>query len=130
MERNITFIKKWIKALRSGAYTQGQLELIRNSYANPDMHHFCCLGVACNILPKSLKAQWDDYGNICVPSTDGKKVLKKCDILPKPIRDFIGLTLKEQSRLIVYNDSLKYTFNTIADKLEYAIKNGKTIPPK
>jgi hypothetical protein len=130
VERNIPFIKKWIKVLRSDTYMQGQRQLIKESFADPDMHDFCCLGVACNILPKKLKAYWDENNAICVPSANGKKVLKDGGILPKPIRDFIGLTPDEQSRLITYNDTLGYTFHTIADKLEYAIKNSKKLPAK
>ena len=37
------FMKKWTKALRSGNYDQGTGTLL-------DDGHFCCLGVACDIV--------------------------------------------------------------------------------
>lgn len=36
------FTDKWVKALRSGEYTQGHFRLCQNG-------KYCCLGVACNI---------------------------------------------------------------------------------
>lgn len=41
--------KKWVKALRSGEYQQGQGQL-------RDGDQFCCLGVLCNLHAQSHKA--------------------------------------------------------------------------
>lgn len=44
---------KLVRALRSGAYHQGQNRLV------DDEDRFCCLGVACNISTQLL--EWDSY---------------------------------------------------------------------
>lgn len=53
------FKEKWLKALRSGEYKQGQSEL----YNGEDK--YCCLGVACDVAGhgKSLK-QHGHFGSI------------------------------------------------------------------
>lgn len=43
---------RWLKALRSGKYTQGRFHL-----RNPD-NTFCCLGVLCDLHAKSSKKKW------------------------------------------------------------------------
>lgn len=46
-----SFKTKWVKALKSGKYIQGQYLLY-----NEDADTYCCLGVACDItrVPKSI----------------------------------------------------------------------------
>lgn len=44
------FKVKWIKALRSGEYAQGQSCLRLNEGSKPQ---FCCLGVACDLFDSS-----------------------------------------------------------------------------
>lgn len=45
------FAKKWLKALRSGEYEQGRIELY-----NKNLNKYCCLGVACIIC--GAKKEW------------------------------------------------------------------------
>jgi hypothetical protein len=49
MNKNVAM--KWIKALRSGKYKQGQGKL---QYADS----YCCLGVLCKIAPKNVTKQY------------------------------------------------------------------------
>lgn len=59
--------KKWVKALRSGEYNQGNGHLVN---VNPDgSERFCCLGVLCNLATESGYGEWsgllfvDEKGN-------------------------------------------------------------------
>lgn len=44
-DKDFEDFNKWIEALRSGDYNQGNGMLFR-----PDNNTFCCLGVACNVM--------------------------------------------------------------------------------
>lgn len=44
------FAENWVKALRSGEYTQGT-----NYLFNKDENTYCCLGVACEVAGIDLK---------------------------------------------------------------------------
>ena len=52
------FKTKWLKALRSGEYEQGESDLF-----NKKTNTYCCLGVACNIAghQKSLEIYEESY---------------------------------------------------------------------
>jgi len=53
---NLTIIKEWIEALRSGEYQQGKHSL----KVNDDT--YCCLGVLCDkVKPKEWKLEGEDY---------------------------------------------------------------------
>ena len=49
MTANKAFIQKWIAALRSGEYKQGKIALLQDG-------HYCCLGVAADLLEKDGEA--------------------------------------------------------------------------
>ena len=49
MKKNV--MKKWVKALRSGEYSQGTGNLV------DEQDNFCCLGVLCNLAPQST-GEW------------------------------------------------------------------------
>lgn len=56
--------KKWVEALRSGDYEQGETRLYTGS-----TNQFCCLGVLCKVVGLEI----GDYGNVIVgadPSDD------------------------------------------------------------
>jgi hypothetical protein len=55
VERN-DLIKRWVTALRSGKYQQGQSHLRSKFIGGPD--RFCCLGVLCDIQG----AEWINVG--------------------------------------------------------------------
>lgn len=48
-------LRRWITALRSGRYKQGQGQL-RKTESKKEL--WCCLGVACDIAKKDLKTDW------------------------------------------------------------------------
>lgn len=54
--------RKWIKALRSGKYIQGEKRLRQ---VGPKGLEYCCLGVVCNI---SKTSKWSDKNNSCETS--------------------------------------------------------------
>lgn len=47
--------KKWVKALRSGEYKQGQFQL------RPSTENFCCLGVLCDLAEKEGIGSWRSF---------------------------------------------------------------------
>lgn len=84
--------KKWVKALRSGEYRQGQGQLINITSAGNV--NYCCLGVACSI-------------GITKPLKSGEEVVKKS-----------FLSLVDQRQLVVMNDEQRMSFKQIADYIE------------
>lgn len=101
----------WIEALRSGEYRQG-----RGRLRNVTGTEFCCLGVLCDLAVKDGGQQWDaaSYG----PGFDGHS-----SNLSLNVQRFMGMTAKQQNRLMQLNDSLAYnkSFNEIADYIEKTI---------
>lgn len=112
--------KKWIKALRSGKYEQGEGAL-RDSYDK-----FCCLGVACDIYDDSrwgiprvkTKSGYFEYFY-----RYGKKG-RESEVATKEVREYLGLRDGYGSRvddpygsLIEMNDEGK-SFKRIANALE------------
>lgn len=66
--------KKWVEALRSGEYKQGE-EALRNG------DRFCCLGVACDLFRKNTtKGEWVN-----------EEFLGQSTVLPTLVRDWLGL---------------------------------------
>lgn len=97
-----TFKKKWIAALRSGQYKQGECSLHRDNA-------FCCLGVAAVICGASIK------------SIDGKVDLKDLNFdldikIPHLLNHDIGES-ELVDKLINFNDTGK-SFNWIASYIE------------
>jgi hypothetical protein len=81
--------KKWVEALRSGAYIKSKGYL-----ADPYTGGFCCLGVACAI-------------GIATPYNDQNYAVNR-EFLPSDIQD----------RLISMNDIKSNSFNYIANWIE------------
>jgi hypothetical protein len=90
---------KWVKALRSGKFKQGDGQLMQDH--GPDDQRYCCLGVLCKITGNA------NNRDMCqgFPKDDGKT------------EDFCGLTAVLQSRLAEMNDEGK-TFDEIANYIE------------
>jgi hypothetical protein len=116
--------KKWIAALRSGKYKQGYGRLnIGNE--------FCCLGVACELayFEGVVTKQEDNYSYYYCYN-------KSFNTLPESVIDWLGIitesgrlkekieiknpndTLESLWSLVDVNDSIKFTFNDIADLIE------------
>lgn len=93
---------RWIKALRSGEYEQGRHRL------RPD-YKFCCLGVLCDVIDDSKWVEFED-GNIAYNMN--------LDVLPKALRNDIGLDFEAMKRLAHLNDEEEASFGEIADWIE------------
>lgn len=111
---------KWVKALRSGKYKQGEGALKRTSRLDGnDMH--CCLGVLCDI---SKQGEWsqkpDSFGY-----TDYHCINDSSDItIPLDVKKWAGMKSEEgerggkKSKLVKLNDDSGYTFKQIANIIE------------
>jgi hypothetical protein len=116
-----TRVKKLIAALRSGKYKQttGTLREKRGLQMK-----YCCLGVACDVYRKETgKGKWKRDGgcfDFCVDEN-----LSEGDLI-MPVWTWYGLGSQNPKingeTAIVRNDSLKETFDQIADALEADLK--------
>lgn len=92
--------QRWVKALRSGKYTQGRTVMV-DSIRGKDK--FCCLGVLCDIQEPN-RVMWGpntDNGNAVPPSS-----LKA------------GLSTDDTHLMMEANDTHKWTFEDIATYIE------------
>lgn len=101
---------KWVKALRSGEYAQGQGSLCHQGVKHD---YFCCLGVLCDIVDGN---KWAGYH-------EGMAVYGKDEFmsLPNSVKEKTGL--KDEriiGELIDMNDSGK-RFSTIAKYIENSL---------
>lgn len=104
------FIAKWVAALRSGKYAQSR-------YALRSTDGYCCLGVACEVaeLPSHYDGMNLLYSYAC-----------EYDLLPSVMYDRYGLINSpmleiegEEIGLTTLNDRYQFTFDQIADLLEW-----------
>lgn len=101
--------KKWVEALRSGKYKQGQGYLRFND-------KFCCLGVACDVAIEN---------GLCVKVDSANKQIYyggEVGILPQIVSDWLGMRVRTSefdglNQLTVENDNGS-TFSEIADLIE------------
>lgn len=116
-----TLKRKWLKALRSGKFRQGQ-----NGLRTPTTHgghvRHCCLGVLCEVMKLKVDEEDRFYYISPIDKTDmlagslGENVLK-----------LVGITDKQETALIDMNDGNQtgnnpegktYKFHQIADWIE------------
>jgi hypothetical protein len=103
--------QKWVSALRSGEYQQGQLYLRTNS-------GFCCLGVLCDLYGKENNVEWN-----LVEDEDSNyyRFQGNAASLPFSIVEWSGIEGTNPAigfiPLSVLNDRGS-TFNEIADVIE------------
>jgi hypothetical protein len=106
--------QEWLKALRSGEYTQGRNVLKSNNT-------FCCLGVLCDLHAKHTNAEWKSvdraiYG-FNAYSYEGAELT-----LPPEVMQWAGLPSNnvevDGNTLTFRNDHKKMTFSEIADVIE------------
>lgn len=117
MKKNI--MKKWVKALRSGEYSQGRQVLV--TVDEKGNEHFCCLGVLCNIATESGYGEWQ--GTTFVDEiTDSYKVLPTGVVAWAGMADNAG-KLGSGKYLTFMNDQ-GFTFEEIANIIE---KNWETL---
>lgn len=107
---------KWVAALRSGKYDQGQAALKTAAKPHLDKNQnivqgetFCCLGVLCDVVDPTA---WTLSGETAHPlAEEGMSYLKNGLGLG-------GCTGKIQEKLVKMNDSGLHTFSAIADYIE------------
>jgi hypothetical protein len=99
------FAENWVKALRSGEYTQGS-NFMFNNFTNT----YCCLGVACEVAGHDLKLKTRDELKVSYISSlhyDDSSVPTELSFDPE-----------FQGELVNMNDSGDYSFSDIADWIE------------
>jgi hypothetical protein len=97
------FKEKWITALRSGEYKQGNLQ-----FYNRSNNSYCCLGVAAEVAGYDLKAS----------SMVGEAIFHKGMVEIDNIIEIFIENENIQWDLVRMNDGKKYTFLEIADWIE------------
>lgn len=102
--------KKWLKALRSGRYTQG-FGCLRKKEDGLD--EFCCLGVLCDISGIGAWKNEEVRGAVYYEALgDARR-----NVLPDSVQAAVGISQNFMSELVALNDS-GATFNTIAEQIE------------
>jgi hypothetical protein len=115
---------KWVAALRSGNYVQGQASLKQlNRHTEDAVPSFCCLGVLCDLAKDSenVKAHWEGQTMVCADS-------KNNAILPWPVQKEVGMQSQfgdltgikgfHNLSLPELNDKAGKSFAEIADVIE------------
>jgi len=101
--------QKWVDALRSGDYKQGQNYLRTNN-------GFCCLGVLCDLYGKEHNVEWELVDAGIYYEFQDKKA-----ILPLSVIEWAGVEDDNpeicETPLSRLNDT-RSTFNEIADLIE------------
>jgi hypothetical protein len=120
-------VKKWVKALRSGEYRQGEASLCNEDEISGECV-YCCLGVACDILaednwvkPRRLTT-WSvgKYEEFVMPATGDKQGWGHTETTSFPSLK----TLKEMGLDVAYAQELAelndrgWSFERIANKIE------------
>jgi hypothetical protein len=113
--------QKWVTALRSGDYKQGQGKL-RYRLEHQEEDRFCCLGVLCDVAG----VEWESvnlraYGGereieYRVDNPEGG--FSSITSLPIAISDLAEFELGTQDSLILLNDTEGKDFEFIADWIE------------
>lgn len=111
-------LKRWVEALRSGEYKQGQGHL--KAINGEEVKH-CCIGVLCEVV--GLKESIVDHNKQpCFVDLDGETYSAS---LPDTLKDELDIAGEHEGRLYQMNDSDvdPKTFNEIADYIEKEIIN-------
>jgi hypothetical protein len=110
--------EKWMVALRSGDYTQGQGCLRFHKDDQPDK--FCCLGVLADLIKTdeewlrvngSVPLTWTDIGRHNKDAYEGNE-------LPFAMRERADILEQNCKELIIMNDDGGASFVQIADWIE------------
>jgi len=113
--------QKWVTALRSGDYRQGQGHLHADG-------EFCCLGVLCDVA--NVPWEWnEDIALYVVPDEDN---FGTDDVLPDHLQNRFGLTEAQHEALWKMNDESGATFSEIADYIDKNIQGTdmRTLSPQ
>lgn len=111
---------KWLKALRSGKYTQTRGVLnrtIESSERSGTPVGMCCLGVLCDVFAKEGLGEWKGID----VDGDRKFIYKDHTQVTQPpysLLEEIGLSDTAVETLIGLNDRQRKSFDEIADWIE------------
>ena len=97
---------RWVEALRSGDYQQGERAL-------KEGENFCCLGVLCDLHAKEVGGSWADSR-----VENHQRYLGLLGFLPGEVKFWAGTRRSTSNELVRLNDKLNYTFEQIADWIE------------
>lgn len=112
-------VKKWIKALESGKYSQTKNVLCKKKNKKVG-YGFCCLGVAADVAKKRIDK------TIPFVEYDGDVFYDgECVDLSERILDLYGIA--EQGELAQMNDEMGKRFKTIAKKIKKDLKKVKVV---
>lgn len=139
-------IRKWVAALRSGEYKQGERYLLSASPKTLEPK-YCCLGVACSISSDLLNLDFKKSGKLTTP--EGIELYTYTyngsdSFLPDAVMEWLGIDQESPAipayllpyddqvlsynisgsvELAALNDDMGYNFNQIADLIEKAYIN-------
>ncbi|NJO64367.1 MAG: hypothetical protein HC836_41225 [Richelia sp. RM2_1_2] len=123
--------KRWVEALRSGKYKQGEQCLTQID--DDGQRLYCCLGVLCDLAAKELPdlEKGEKEVHLEMRGKPVKAVMygteNEVSILPRKVIEWAGLSdpnprvktnNENKFMLSELNDSMKYKFNQIADLIE------------
>lgn len=120
---NTSRIRKWVRALRSGEYKQGNKRLVTESRRGPD--EFCCLGVAQNLYVEEtgdasvwtpLGSEYGGYADLHDKVMDWYGLPSQDPRVSKRYRTIMGT--HRFCHLSQCNDELDMSFDEIADLIE------------
>ncbi len=115
---------RWLKALRSGKYKQGQNKL------KTDQGNFCCLGVLTDLYIKSVegrknKARWN--GSLLAV----KGITEFTGLLPSKVKKWAGIDERNPSLCLkgddakfgaaYWNDNTRVGFKGVANRIENSL---------
>lgn len=116
--------KKWVRALRSGQYEQGEGTLCREGTEEENFDRFCCLGVACDLYQREKGDLYIKNGYYKLKTLSYNDTI---DFLPMVVQEWLELKTNEGNYrgtdLSIQNDKGK-TFDQIANVIE---KNQKAL---
>jgi hypothetical protein len=107
MKQNIK--EQWVKALRSGKYSQGRI------YLRSSSNQYCCLGVLCDLYQQAHpeKSHWIIDRSTCYAFryqqegdvwADAYLWNQRSTSLDSNLQDWAGLTREQHGQLITMND--------------------------
>lgn len=110
----------WVKALRSGAYRQG------NGRLRGADDEFCCLGVLCDVVKRDKRTpfhkawEWFKGLHSWIFGKPGNPTIGSNAFLPGPVQEWVGLETGQVQALMRMNDFERRSFDEIADWIEVA----------
>jgi hypothetical protein len=125
--------KKWVKALRSGKYKQGQSWL--KQYDKKGQERHCCLGVLCELYNDEMKKKHKKSLNSkIVDGCEAQRISfnKQEQGLPSVVKKWAGMkdslgyfvnTNREFSECLADMNDIGVKFKTIANTIEKNIEN-------